>query len=77
MDRGLDEPAPLGFGTVWLDLASAVQVAATVLPAVGCAQLPFPIPNGPGLLGVEVPCQALAGPPLWLSNLERLPISGL
>ena len=69
----------LGLGVLQLDPFSAVPLAPLSLPANGgCTSLALPLPATPSLVGGEVWMQfAAALPTVWLSNVERFPLTSL
>jgi hypothetical protein len=52
-------PVPLFGCSIWLDLSGPVVTLATVISGAGYANLPFPVPNDPLLIGLAFSGQAL------------------
>lgn len=75
-------PLELGFGTAWLDPASAASLGLyPAAPGGGCRTISLPVPNHPGLVGQLLFTQGFVFDPLtqdlWATGLERVPVTNL
>jgi hypothetical protein len=65
------------FGTVFLDPATAFQVATASFPASGMVTLGAPVPNNSALIGQTIYWQAGIPSQLRLTNRETTTVTGL